>query len=73
MIEDLFDTATLETKVEGKSFNAVASQIDVVTQYGKRVFAHRVVRAHANTINFAGFQPLLARLVAVIAAHKASL
>jgi hypothetical protein len=33
------------------------------------VFAHKVVRKHADTINFSGFVPILDRIASVIAAH----
>ncbi len=69
-IEDMFNPALLATKIGGKSFNPEA-QIDPTTEYGKTVFAERVVAAGAAKINFAGFVPLLDRFVAVIQHHAA--
>ena len=64
-IEDLFDKATLATKIDGKVFNK-GNTAATASQYGKYVFAEKVVQAHANTINFSGFVPLLSRIVTVI-------
>lgn len=69
-IEDCFDAATKATVLEGKTFSN-SNDIDPDKHYGKKVFAHRVVRLKADTIDFSGFRPLLTNLVAVINAHKA--
>lgn len=68
MIEDLFQPALLGALVSGKSFNP-AKVIDTKKEYGKAVFAERVVAPGAATIDFTGFIPLLDRVVAVIAHH----
>jgi RNA-directed DNA polymerase len=70
-IEDCFDAQTKATLVDGKSFNASNSDIDRDKHYGKKVFAHQVVRPKAEVIDFSGFRPLLTNLVALIHAHKA--
>lgn len=70
-IEDCFDAQTKAITVDGKVFNA-SNTIDTVSEYGKKIFAHRVVRPRADTINFAGFAPLLANLVTLIEAHNNS-
>ena len=64
-IEDLFDPALLETKLNGKSFdkNKIHDAEDV---YGKVKFANSVVRQNAGEIDFKGFDPLLALLVGAI-------
>lgn len=67
-IEDFFDAATLHTEHQGKTFNP-AKQIDISKEYGKVVFAHKVIRPHAATINFDGFKPLLDRVQMVIDEH----
>src|SRR3954447_3838870 len=69
MIEDCFDAPAKAITIDGKSFND-AKGIDTATQYGKKVFAHWVVRPRADTINFAGFTPLLTNLAALIDAHN---
>jgi retron-type reverse transcriptase len=61
-IEDLFDVSTLSKKVSGKSFNP-KNENDNATQYGKEVFASKVVKAEKNSINFDGFRPLLESIV----------
>ncbi|MBE3037752.1 MAG: RNA-directed DNA polymerase [Chloroflexi bacterium] len=71
-IEDFFDDAIKATVIDGKTFND-KNKIDAAKHYSKTVFAHRVVRPNADTINFSGFRPLLTNLVAVINAHKASI
>jgi len=64
-IEDLFDKETLETKVDGKTFNRMA-KIDPDEEYGKIVFAKKVVEANQNKINFDGFKEILDRFKGVI-------
>ena len=56
-IEDFFDAATKATVIDGKTF-VDKNTYDSTKHYGKKIFAHRVVRPKANTINFTGFQPL---------------
>ena len=69
-IEDFFDDATKNTVIAGKTFNE-NNKFETGTQYGKKVFAHRVVKSKAGSINFDGFRPLLEVLSSVIAAHSA--
>lgn len=57
-IEDLFDISTKTTTIGGKSFNPNSDQ-DTDTQYGKYIFAEKVVRAHYSKIDFSGFIPLI--------------
>jgi RNA-directed DNA polymerase len=64
-IEDLFDKKTIETKVNGKTFNRKA-KIDPKTEYGKIVFAEKVVKANQDSINFDGFKEILNRFKGVI-------
>jgi len=63
--EDFFDPALLATKLDGKSFNP-DKEHDAPGEYGKVVFAERVVRPQTNSIDFSGFEPLLSRIDAVI-------
>jgi 5S rRNA maturation endonuclease (ribonuclease M5) len=64
-IEDLFDKKTLKTKIDGKTFNRKA-KIDAKTEYGKFVFAEKIVKANQNAINFDGFKGILDRFKRVI-------
>jgi retron-type reverse transcriptase len=64
-IEDFFDPSLLATKVDGKKFNPKKDH-GADGEYGKFVFAEKVVRPNAGMINFAAFAPLLERIVAVI-------
>ena len=70
-IEDFFDATTKDTVSDGKTFNT-GKDFDRDKHYGKMYFAHRVVRPKADTIDFAGFRPLLTNLVAAINKHKAA-
>lgn len=72
MIEDFFDAATKTMPVSGKTFSPDADE-DSGKHYGKIVFAHKVVRAHAGTINFTGFQEILSNITAVIESHALKL
>jgi len=58
----LFDDATRKTQVSGKSFNS-NNKIDNATEYGKEIFAKKVIQAQKNSIDFNGFKPLLDRIV----------
>ena len=69
-IEDFFDAATKATSYNGKTFH-VGPGFDGTKHIGKQIFAHRVVRPNAATINFDGFKPLLSNIVAIIKTHKA--
>jgi hypothetical protein len=69
MIEDLFDDEILAYKIEGKTFN-YKQKIDTKTEYGKTVFAEKVVKAHQNKINFNGFKDVLNRFKEVIEDYK---
>lgn len=68
-IESFFGHEIKSTLVDGKSFHPGQKQFDPEKHYGKVVFAHRVVRPHAATIEFGGFRPLLTNVVAAIAEH----
>ncbi|MDF1687952.1 MAG: retron Ec67 family RNA-directed DNA polymerase/endonuclease [Parvibaculaceae bacterium] len=60
-IEDLFDTAVLETIVDGKSFD-LKEDADTINTYGKKEFADKVVRSNWPKIDFKNFIELLSRL-----------
>ena len=68
MIEDFFDGATLSIKVDGKTFDPTIEAVSA-TNYGKMIFAHKVVRASADKIDFNGFNQILSNMVSVIDAH----
>lgn len=67
-IEDSFDAAIKATKIDGKTFDA-NNDFDPATHYGKNAFAYKVVQPNANSIDFSGFKPLLARIDAVVKEH----
>lgn len=53
-IEDCFDKATREIKVEGKTFNRTNEKLKD-NEYGKEVFAEKVVKEMKGSISFEGF------------------
>lgn len=68
-IEDLFTSATLKEKISGKTFNAT-NKIDITKEYGKEIFAKKVILANKTTVDFIGFKTLLSRLVKCIDHYK---
>jgi hypothetical protein len=69
MIEDFFDAATKAEEIGGKKFDPKTDS-DTDKCYGKVVFAHKVVRAKADTIDFNGFEPLFANISDLIEEHR---
>jgi RNA-directed DNA polymerase len=65
MIEDFFDNATRSIKFEGKTFNH-DSKADNALYFGKKVFAHKVVRPNADKIDFSAFSSLLDNITLAI-------
>jgi retron-type reverse transcriptase len=59
-IEQLFEPVVLTRKINGKPFDRKKEHGDE-TAYGKVVFAEKVIRPNAKSINFAGFAELLSR------------
>jgi RNA-directed DNA polymerase len=70
-IEDYFEPAVLAVQLDGKTFSG-GNKFDSDKHYGKNVFAHKVVRPKADTINFQGFIPLLNNIVAALDYHIAA-
>lgn len=64
-IEGLFDESTLKIMVGGKSFNS-GKEIDVDKEFGKIVFAEKVISAKQNNISFEGFKEVFDGLKRVI-------
>ena len=64
-IEDFFEAPLKATVVDGKTFDD-KNDFDTANNYGKKVFAYKVVRPNADSINFDGFRPLLTNLVSAI-------
>ena len=64
-IEDLFPDNVKNTLLNGKKFNP-DSTIDPQSEYGKEIFANRVVKPNARHIDFSAFDPLLDRVAAVL-------
>lgn len=69
MIEDFFDASVKTTVVGSKTFDVNCGDTNNATHYGKMVFAHKVVRPKADTINFSGFNTILSNIVSIIDAH----
>lgn len=71
-IEDLFENSVKAAVIDGKTFNP-GKGFDKDKHYSKKVFAHKVVRPNAHTIDFSNFRPLLTNLSAAINKHRASI
>ncbi len=71
-IEDLFEKSLLEIKVDGKTFNR-NDKIDPEKEYGKMVFAKKVVEAKQENINFSTFEQILDRFKGVIENYKSKM
>ena len=63
-IEDLFEKKTLETKIDGKTFNR--KNVNPETEYGKFIFAEKVVKTNQRKINFDGFKVIFDQFKLVI-------
>ena len=63
-IEDLFEPALLKEKLSGKTLNLGTP--DTATEYGKHIFAEKVVRPKAASLKWDGFAPLLQRISDVL-------
>jgi RNA-directed DNA polymerase len=68
-IEDLFPGVVLNTKIGGKSFDKNKLHGNH-SSYGKIVFADKVIRPNASTIDFSGFTSTLEGIAAAIAHYK---
>jgi hypothetical protein len=65
-IEDLFDADTKALELEGKTFHTEKLGFDPTKHIGKSPFATKVVSPNADKISWAGFAPLLDRIVAAL-------
>jgi len=68
-IEDFFHDAIKSTQIDGKVFS-LEKELDREAEYGKNVFAHKVVAPKAQEIDFTLFRPLLMNLSAAIVKHR---
>jgi len=68
-IEDLFTQPTREELVSGKKFNP-KKDIDTTKEYGKEIFAKKVILAKKSSIDFSGFNTILNRLCQCIAHYE---
>lgn len=64
-IEDLFEDKWHEVLIEGRRFNS-SKEHEALGEYGKEIFAQRVVRKNSGEIDFSAFSVLLNRIVSVI-------
>lgn len=70
-IENLFDSALLETEIDGKKFDTNKKHGET-GKYGKQRFAEQVVQPQKDTIDFSRFASLLDRIVAVLNDYTAN-
>ena len=64
-IEDLFDNDVLNTKIDGKVFNR-GKNIDANIEYGKIVFAEKIISANQKKISFDKFREVFDRLRIIV-------
>jgi RNA-directed DNA polymerase len=69
-IEDLFPAEVLKTQIDGKTFNPHKRHKEE-TEYGKLVFAEKVIRSNADKIDFSQFALIFDRIIAVLDHYKA--
>jgi RNA-directed DNA polymerase len=67
-IEDSFAQETKDTRINNKSFNP-GNDYDTSTHYGKQTLS-RYVEENAASIDFSGFDAILARLSTVVRTHN---
>lgn len=68
MIEDFFDSDIKSTVLGDKLFDP-NNNFDPETHYGKHVFAQKIVRVQADTIDFSGFNAILTNIELVLTVH----
>jgi hypothetical protein len=71
-IEDLFEKKILDTKIDRKIFNR-KPKLDPKTEYGKIVFAEKVIKINQEKINFDGFRGIFDRLKEVIGDYSSKI
>ena len=64
-IEYLFDEETLNTTLNGKVFSR-SNKTDNKNEYGKYIFAEKVIKAKQKEINFNGFKPVFDKVKLII-------
>ncbi|MEQ8509168.1 MAG: retron Ec67 family RNA-directed DNA polymerase/endonuclease [Rhodospirillaceae bacterium] len=68
-IESLFDPKLFKEVVDGKPFDPKKDHGDS-TAYGKVIFAEKVIRQKADSIDFSGFSELLSRIEQCVTHYK---
>jgi hypothetical protein len=71
-IEDSFPPTLLTHLIDGKPFDPNHKHGDHST-YSKQVFAEKVIKPQAASIDFSGFVPLLDKIVAVLDDYEAKM
>lgn len=69
MMEDLFEESILTEIIEGKIFNK-SNNTCTSSQYGKVVFAQKVIRQKRRSISFDSFRPIFDSIVEIVEAYK---
>ncbi len=65
-IENFFPPTLLQTKLDGKIFNPENTQSGHKNEYGKHVFAEKVVKPNQASIDFGEFQKILTPIASAI-------
>jgi hypothetical protein len=69
-IENFFEPALLNTVVDGKKFNLQKAH-EAPDEYGKLIFAEKVIKPNIATIDFSGFANILQRIVGAMDHYQA--
>ncbi|WP_122439438.1 retron Ec67 family RNA-directed DNA polymerase/endonuclease [Pseudomonas viridiflava] len=64
-IEELFSQKVRDEVISGKTFNHT-NKVDIKKEYGKEIFAKKVILANKSSVDFSGFRVLLNRIVQCI-------
>ncbi len=68
----LFDKEVLDKRIDGKPFNFKKLHGDE-TEYGKHIFANKVIKENKSIINFDNFKPIFEKFKKVILDHSANI
>jgi retron-type reverse transcriptase len=69
-IEDLFEKDVLSTRIDGKSFEPNNEKMDNKKNYGKQIFAKKVILPNYEKIKFDKFKPIFNNVAKIIAECK---
>jgi retron-type reverse transcriptase len=69
-IENLFDDEVCKVNLDGKSFEPDEKKMDKSKNYGKQIFAQKIILPNYNKINFEKFKPIFDNILNIISECK---